>query len=67
MGDIMDKKSLLYIIANRLKNMNEDEKRKYLSLLKFPFDEKDEVQDKSIVEQPIIHYQEQEEKSYFLH
>ena len=63
----MDKKSLLYIIANRLKNMNEDEKRKYLALLKFPFDEEDEVQDKPIVEQPIIHYQEQEEKSYFLH
>ena len=58
---------LLIKLAIRLNKMSDEEKRKYLSLLKFPFDEEDDVQDEPIAEQPIIHYQEQEEKSYFLH
>lgn len=67
-GDIMDYNGFLGEITKRFYRMSDAEKRHYLKLLRLflLIDEDEEIQDE-YVEFPVTYYQEQEEKSYFLH
>lgn len=55
-------------ITKRFHRMSDSEKRHYLKLLRLILliDEDEEIQDEC-VECPVTYYQEQKEKSYFLH